>query len=103
EAGSGFSAKQVDDVIKTTHRAFRPVDVNIGPDGALYVADWYNPIIQHGEVDFRDDRRDHTHGRIWRLTMKGRAPVPKPKIVSASIDELLEMLKAPEDWTRAMA
>ncbi len=45
----------------------------MGPDGAIYIADWYNPIIQHGEVDFRDPRRDHTHGRIWRVTAKGRA------------------------------
>ena len=58
--------------IKTAHAAFRPVDMKQGPDGAIYIADWYNPIIQHGEVDFRDPRRDHTHGRIWRLTAKGR-------------------------------
>ena len=44
----------------------------MGPDGAIYIADWYNPIIQHGEVDFRDPRRDQTHGRIWRVTAKGR-------------------------------
>jgi hypothetical protein len=36
---------------------FRPIDVKMGPDGAIYIADWYNPIIQHGEVDFRDERR----------------------------------------------
>ncbi|MGI8603469.1 MAG: PVC-type heme-binding CxxCH protein, partial [Verrucomicrobiales bacterium] len=102
DAGSGYAAKQVEDVIKTTHRAFRPVDVNLGPDGALYVADWYNPIIQHGEVDFRDERRDHTHGRIWRIAMKDRPLVPKPKIAGATDDELLEMLEASEDWTRAM-
>ena len=61
------------EVIKSNHPAFRPIDVKMGPDGALYIADWYNPIIQHGEVDFRDPRRDHTHGRIWRVTAKGRA------------------------------
>ena len=61
------------EVIKSNHPAFRPIDVKMGPDGALYIADWYNPIIQHGEVDFRDPRRDKTHGRIWRVTAKGRA------------------------------
>ena len=55
----------------------------MGPDGALYIADWYNPIIQHGEVDFRDPRRDHTHGRIWRVTAKGRPLVQPPKLVEA--------------------
>lgn len=101
--GSGYAGKQVEDVIKTDHRAFRPVDVRIGPDGALYIADWYNPIIQHGEVDFRDERRDHTRGRIWRLTVKGRAPVERPKIAGAKTEQLLELLKAPEDWTRFFA
>ena len=72
----------------------------MGPDGAIYIADWYNPIIQHGEVDFRDPRRDHTHGRIWRVTAKGRPLVPKPKLVGATVPELLEKLKEPEDWTR---
>ncbi len=75
----------------------------MGPDGAIYIADWYNPIIQHGEVDFRDPRRDHTHGRIWRITAKGRPLVPRPQLVGANTGELLEALKAPEDWTRQQA
>lgn len=101
--GSTFAAREMTEVIKSTHPAFRPIDVKMGPDGALYIADWYNPIIQHGEVDFRDPRRDKTHGRIWRVTAKGRALVPKPKLVDASVPELLERLKDPEQWTRQQA
>ncbi|HVV98994.1 MAG TPA: PVC-type heme-binding CxxCH protein, partial [Planctomycetaceae bacterium] len=71
EDGAGFASREQTEVIKTNHVAFRPIDVKMGPDGAIYIADWYNPIIQHGEVDFRDPRRDHTHGRIWRVTAKG--------------------------------
>ena len=89
------------ELIKTNHPAFRPIDVKMGPDGAIYIADWYNPIIQHGEVDFRDPRRDVTHGRIWRVTAKGRQLVERPKLVEAKVEDLLEALKAPEDWTRA--
>jgi putative heme-binding domain-containing protein len=103
EDGAGFIATEQKEVIKSTHPAFRPIDVKMGPDGAIYIADWYNPIIQHGEVDFRDERRDKTHGRIWRVTAKGRPLVPKPKISGATVDELLELLKAPEDWTRSHA
>lgn len=103
DQGSGYAGKQVEDVIKTNHRSFRPVDVRIGPDGALYIADWYNPIIQHGEVDFRDPRRDHTRGRIWRVSAKDRAPLNKPKISGASTDALFALLSAPEDWTRFFA
>src|SRR5258706_127535 len=115
EEGSGYSAKLMPDVIRVVNngkavgsgngndRVFRPIDVKMGPDGALYIADWFNPIIQHGEVDFRDPRRDHTHGRIWRVTAKGRPPVERPRLVDAPIEALLGELKAPEDWTRQRA
>jgi putative heme-binding domain-containing protein len=103
ETGAGYSSREETEIIKTTHGAFRPIDAKMGPDGALYIADWYNPIIQHGEVDFRDERRDHTHGRIWRVTFKGRPLVERPQFATASIDELLEMLRASEEFTRLHA
>ena len=103
EDGSTFASHEMTEVIKSNHPAFRPIDVKMGPDGALYIADWYNPIIQHGEVDFRDPRRDKTHGRIWRVTAKNRDLVKPPKLVGATIPELLEQLKAPEQWTRQQA
>lgn len=101
--GSGFAARQQADLISTPHVAFRPIDVKQGPDGAIYIADWYNPIIQHGEVDFRDPRRDHTHGRIWRITAKGRKTVPRPKLVGADVTALLDSLKSPESFERQHA
>jgi glucose/arabinose dehydrogenase len=101
--GAGFASIEQPELIKSTHPAFRPIDVKMGPDGAIYIADWYNPIIQHGEVDFRDPRRDVTHGRIWRVTAKGRPLVKKPSIEGASTKDLLEALKQPEQWTRDMA
>ena len=103
EDGAGFTSREQVELIKSNHVAFRPIDVKMGPDGAIYIADWYNPIIQHGEVDFRDPRRDHTHGRIWRVTAKNRPLVPRPKLVGATVPELLEHLKAPEQWTRHQA
>lgn len=103
ENESGYASREVAEVIKTTHGAFRPIDVKMGPDGAIYVADWYNPIIQHGEVDFRDPRRDHVHGRIWRITYKGRDLAPKPKLVGAPVVDLLEAQRAPEMFTRRHA
>lgn len=103
DAGSGFAAKEQVELIKTSHGAFRPIDMQMGPDGAIYIADWYNPIIQHGEVDFRDPRRDHTHGRIWRVTRKDRKPVARPNLVKTPLPELLDQLKAPEGWTRLNA
>jgi putative heme-binding domain-containing protein len=81
-AKSGYVTKELPDLARTADLAFRPIDVRLGSDGALYLADWTNPIINHGEVDFRDPRRDHVHGRIWRLAPKGRRPIAwqAPKI-----------------------
>ncbi|MEZ6143958.1 MAG: HEAT repeat domain-containing protein [Planctomycetaceae bacterium] len=103
EDGAGYYSQEQQEVIKSDHVAFRPIDIKMGPDGAIYIADWYNPIIQHGEVDFRDPRRDHTHGRIWRVTYKGNPLVERPQLVDMSNDELVAQLAAPERWTRRQA
>ncbi|MEO1999709.1 MAG: PVC-type heme-binding CxxCH protein, partial [Planctomycetaceae bacterium] len=103
EDGAGFASRQETELIKSKHPAFRPIDVKMGPDGAIYIADWYNPIIQHGEVDFRDARRDHVHGRIWRVSVKKRPLVKKAKLLDASAEELLDALKSPEEWIRLHA
>jgi putative heme-binding domain-containing protein len=103
EDGSGFASRQEVELIKSSHIAFRPVDVRMGPDGAIYIADWYNPIIQHGEVDFRDPRRDQVHGRIWRVTAKNRPLVEHPRLVDATVPELLDHLRSPEQWVRLQA
>ncbi len=103
ESGSGYVSRQAADLVRTSHRSFRPIDVKIGPDGALYIADWYNPIIQHGEVDFRDPRRDHVHGRIWRVTYKGRPLSEKPKVVNQPAGEIVKQLRSKDGLTRHFA
>jgi putative heme-binding domain-containing protein len=103
EQGSAYVTKEMPDVLRTADVTFRPIDVKLGPDGALYVADWSNPIIQHGEVDFRDPRRDHEHGRIWRVTAKGRALAAKPKLKEAAHDELLAQLVSPNAFNQRQA
>ncbi len=103
ESGSGYTAEEVETVLESKHRSFRPVDIKMGPEGAIYVVDWYNAIIDHGEVDFHHPLRDKAHGRIWRLTAKGRPLVERPKIHGAPIPDLLNLLKAPEQYTRTQA
>ncbi|BDS07563.1 hypothetical protein NT6N_26030 [Oceaniferula spumae] len=103
EKGSGFSASVLEPLIKSKHPNFRPVDVKMGPDGAVYVADWYNSIINHAQHDFRDPRRDNSHGRIWRITKKGSPLVAKPKLVGQPIPDLVAQLGSPEAWNRHQA
>jgi putative heme-binding domain-containing protein len=100
DQGAGYITKELPDVMRSTNVTFRPIDVKLGPDGAIYIADWSNPIIQHGEVDFRDPRRDHEHGRIWKLTYKGRKLLPKQDLPHSSNSELLENLHSPNTETR---
>ena len=101
--GSGFKLDWQDAVLKSSHRKFRPVDIRMGPDGAMYIADFYNNVICHQDDYFRDPTRDLHHGRIWRVTYKKNPLSPKPKFSSASTYQLLDMLKAPERWTRQQA
>jgi putative heme-binding domain-containing protein len=103
EKDSAYVTKEMPDLLRSTNVTFRPIDVKMGPDGALYIADWSNPIIQHGEVDFRDPRRDHEHGRIWRVTAKGRALLPRPNLVEASNKELFEQLLSPNKYNEQQA
>lgn len=102
DAGAAYVTKQ-HEFLRTTNITFRPIDVKLGPDGALYIADWSNPIIQHGEVDFRDPRRDREHGRIWRVSYKGGKKVEKPELVKADNKELLEQLLSPNGFNEAKA
>jgi putative heme-binding domain-containing protein len=103
EQGSTFTSTKLPDLIHSKRVTFRPIDVKMGPDGAIYIADWYNPIIQHGEVDFRDERRDRTHGRIWRVVAKGRATLPRIDFTTLTPAELLAQFGAPEGYARDMA
>jgi hypothetical protein len=90
-------------LLQSSDPNFRPVDIQFGPDGALYICDWYNPIIGYIDHSLRDPNRDKTRGRIWRITCKDRPLVRKPHITGASIPELLNLLKTPEEYTREQA
>lgn len=103
EDGAGYVARPMPDVMRSREVSFRPIDAKLGPDGALYIADWSNPIINHGEVDFRDPRRDREHGRIWRVSWKDRPLNPRPQLVSADTAALFDHLLSPNSYESAQA
>jgi putative heme-binding domain-containing protein len=99
--GSTFEAIEQPDFVTCDDPWFRPVNLQVGPDGALYIADFYNRIIGHYEVPLTHPGRDRERGRIWRVVYTGRGVSDPPKTPparvatlasEASLDQLLEML-----------
>ena len=105
--GSTIRAKEEPDFLKSDDPWFRPVDLQIGPDGALYVADFYNRIIGHYEVPLDHPGRDRRRGRIWRIVYTGnKADSPTnqaPDLSQASTRELIEALANPNLTVRQLA
>jgi putative membrane-bound dehydrogenase-like protein len=100
EEGSGFAGVEVEPIVSCDDGNFRPIDIQFAPDGSLYLVDWHNALIGHLQHNLRDPSRDHSHGRIWRITYKDRPLLTPPTIAGAPVDALLELLKEPEDRTR---
>ncbi|MFP6581698.1 MAG: PVC-type heme-binding CxxCH protein, partial [Candidatus Hydrogenedentota bacterium] len=94
---------ETDNLLVSTDSNFRPTDFKVGNDGALYVSDWANPIIGHMQHNIRDPNRDHRHGRIYRVTAKGRPLQDPVKIDGESIPALLDVLKHPTNGVRLRA
>ena len=93
-----FKSTQLPSIIKSRSTVFRPIEVRMGPDGAMYVLDWYNPIIGHYQASYRHPDRDKEHGRIWRVTWKGGPKITPARLAGASVPELLEQLDSKERW-----
>ena len=106
--GSSVRAVEQPDFIISDDPWFRPVDIQIGPDGAMYIADFYNRIIGHYEVPLNHPGRDREGGRLWRVTNTG--PGAKsltlnetPNLRTASKAQLIGELKDPTLGVRMRA
>jgi putative heme-binding domain-containing protein len=103
DRGAGIVGREVEPIVSSSDPKFRPADIRIGPDGAIYFTDWHNPIIGHLQHHIRDPNRDREHGRVYRVTYEGR-PLLKPVAVAGEpIARLLDLLKEPEDRVRYRA
>ena len=83
--GSSLAGTELEPLLSSSDPNFRPTDVEVGPDGAIYFLDWHNPIIGHMQHNLRDPSRDHLHGRIYRVTAEGRATQPVLKLDKAFV------------------
>jgi putative heme-binding domain-containing protein len=105
--GSSYKAIQTDDFLKSDDPWFRPVDIKLGPDGCLYVADFYNRIIGHYEVPLTHPGRDRERGRIWRIVYRGQKQEPPAPVRSdwtkATVAELVGDLGHPNLTVRMLA
>jgi putative heme-binding domain-containing protein len=106
--GSSPTAIQQPDFLTSDDPWFRPVDIKLGPDGSLYVADFYNRIIGHYEVPLTHPGRDRIRGRIWRIVYRGpgvAAPrrQASPDWGKATVDELVAGLASPNLMVRVQA
>ncbi len=104
--GSTPKAIRQPDFVTCDDPWFRPIQVKLGPDGALYIADFYNPIIGHYEFPLADPRRDHTHGRIWRVVYVGEKksePAALPDLSKLDVNALVEKLADANFIVRTLA
>jgi putative heme-binding domain-containing protein len=105
--GSTYKAIEMPDFLKCDDPWFRPVDIKLGPDGALYVADFYNRIIGHYEVPLNHPGRDKERGRIWRIVPVDENGKPKLHPVvdpaTASDADVVKMLEHPNLTVRTNA
>ncbi len=101
--GAGFKATEVEPLLSSTDANFRPVDLEIGGDGAVYVSDWQNPIIGHMQHNLRDPSRDRAHGRVYRVSSnEGPKLTAKPNH-QASEAALIAQLAEGDDPVRYRA
>ncbi|MCG8653887.1 MAG: PA14 domain-containing protein [Pirellulales bacterium] len=101
--GADITAEEIDPILISADPNFRPSDVEVGGDGALYVADWHNTLIGHMQHNMRDPNRDHEHGRIYRVTVKDRPLLKPAKMKGKPIAEVCQHFFASDNGTRYRA
>ncbi|MEE2642477.1 MAG: PVC-type heme-binding CxxCH protein [Planctomycetota bacterium] len=99
--GSTFETVDLQHAVKTPDSWFTPVDIKLGPDGGIYVCDWYDNNVSHLEASV--GLTDKEDGRVYRLTGKQAPAVKKFDLGKVSSEELLPYLAHPNRWFRQTA
>jgi putative membrane-bound dehydrogenase-like protein len=93
--GSTFTARHGGDFLVGNDPWFRPIDCLVGPDGSVYVADWYDQRINHVDPV---DNWDRTNGRIYKVDVRGAKPLKPFALSKMSSQELVGLLGHANDW-----
>lgn len=111
--GAGFVARNDGSTLASTDEWTSPIMAEVGPDGQLWVIDWYNFIVQHNPIPqgfergkggaYETDLRDKTHGRIYRLVATGGKPSASFDLSKGSADDLVAALKSDNQFWRMAA
>ncbi len=89
---TGWHLELTQDLVTCDDPFFRPVGLTNGPDGCIYIVDWYNKIISHNEVPRAHPDRDKSRGRIWRVKPKATKQNEITDFTKLSTEELIAML-----------
>ena len=99
----GLRLERLQDFLECGDEWFRPIAIQFGPDGCLYIVDWYNKIISHNEVPRSHPARDKTRGRIWRVRHKSQDRRSVPDLTQVSDSALLVHLRSDSTWAMRAA
>ena len=103
KADGSVTAQHLPDLLTSEDDWFRPVNMEFGPDGCLYIADWYNKIVSHNELPTTHPDRDKSSGRIWRIRHVSQKPREVPDFYKMRTEDLVAQLKSPSLWAKRAA
>jgi putative membrane-bound dehydrogenase-like protein len=111
--GSGFVSYDGFNLVNSHDEWTSPIVAEVGPDGAVWVIDWYNYVIQHNPtpIGFKTGKgnayetplRDRTHGRIYRVISESRPLTRSPRLASDDLDEWVAALASDNMFWRLAA
>ena len=99
----GYQLERLEDFLTCQDEWFRPIAISFGPDGCLYIVDWYNKIISHNEVPRKHPDRDKTRGRVWRVRHVSQTNRSAPDIAELTDNQLVEQLQSDSTWAMRAA
>ncbi len=99
--GSTFHTKDIGFPLESSDKRFRPVDIKVGPDGAVYIADFYEPYPSHQQ--HYEGQIEKDSGRVYRLSAVGAKGVKPFNLKEKSTAELLALLRHKNKWYRQTA